>query len=102
MYLTIYLYIHVRLRSSNKNHTKVVNELIPAAGFKWETRIKNNQISHISDIPLCPEHELKLNKFDDKYCCTDNSCKLSLDMSSLDKIREVAINHIERYVRQKY
>lgn len=74
--------------------SKVKNELIEAENLKWETRLQNNSVLSVSEIPFCKIHARKLTDFEGNYHCMEKDCKTRVDSRYLKTAYKVASDYI--------
>ena len=100
--LAIFLFYSILLLfHSYKSPTETKKDLIKAGKYLWETTFKDNAVIHVSKVPLCSTHKLRLTKINDEYKCMEKGCKTSLESHLLSKVYQIALTYIEREIRNR-
>ncbi|NQT27071.1 hypothetical protein HQ585_17080 [candidate division KSB1 bacterium] len=96
---SVYIYLKtLKKQSSSKNVLYTVKNL------KWEVSINNDGNYHVSEIPYCLKHELKLilsTNYVAWNCPKLLECGTKIDNSNKYNLYQVALSHIEKAIRDK-
>ena len=99
--LLVGVYIYQK-KSRNQSYSKVV--LYAVNNLKWKVSINNVGSYRVSKTPYCKKHELKLIQSTNCVawkCPKLSECYTKINNSNIRNLRQKALSHIERAVRDK-
>ena len=89
----VYIYSKRFAKSLSLNPPKARKELIKAGRFLWETTFESNNILHVSKVPFCKIHELRLTELRDTFKCMEKDCKTSIECHLLPNVYKIFNAH---------